>query len=378
MRKEKGNILVTFILLILIIGLVCFLVYEIVFEDVLGIMRGENPIEIISRNPIFIQTNNKTNDETSENLLLILNNIDSETELEIKEPQKQEFRYYYNQLDKNAKIIYEGLENNISNMITGNYKIDFDTKFNELLHEENGENKLNIAFQSAWNAFTYDYVDVFYIDVTKLILTTQTTSIGNYATHRVYLSNSENDSYLSENFLDPETVILERTNLSNLRQQIVNILQEYSDYDKIKYLHDWMIDNINYDITCSKPEIYNIYGALRRTTAVCEGYARAFKYILDGLGIPCVMVSGNATNSSGQTESHAWNYVKLNEKWYAIDLTWDDPIIEGGGFLSKESRYKYFLKGSSSFLTAHKEDGKLSQNSIEFEFPTLEKEDYTK
>ena len=372
MKKRKSNKIYAIIQVILIIGLVVFLAYEIIYQDALGIMQENNPIKSVSLEPTFSETSDNIENVVSENIDVTLNDIDLETE----KAEKLEFKYYYNQLDKNAKIIYEGLENNINNMQTGNYKIDFEKQFNELLHEEDGEEKLNIAFQSAWNAFTYDYVEVFYIDVTKLILTTQTTSIGSFATHRVYIANEENKTYLSENFSDTEKIITEKANLSKLRKQVVEILESYSKYEQVKYLHDWMINNISYDTTVSEPEIYNIYGALRKGVAVCEGYARAFKYILDGLNIPCVIVSGTATNSLGESESHAWNYVQLDGKWYAIDVTWDDPVITNGGNLTNESRYRYFLKGSNEFLKAHKENGELSENSMKFRFPIIEQENY--
>ena len=102
------------------------------------------------------------------------------------------------------------------------------------------------------------------------------------------------------------------------------------------------------------------------------------KYLLDGLEIENVLVSGTATNSNNSTESHAWNYVKLNDKWYAIDVTWDDPIIKGGGVLSDKLRYQYFLKGADNFLKNHNENGYLSQNSMKFEFPKLDNKDYNK
>ena len=57
------------------------------------------------------------------------------------------------------------------------YTIDFGTQFNGLLNSENGEDKLNVAFQSAWNAYTYDNMDLFYIDVEKLTLTTRTMTL---------------------------------------------------------------------------------------------------------------------------------------------------------------------------------------------------------
>ena len=61
-------------------------------------------------------------------------------------------RYYYNQLDEYGKIIYDGINDNIENMKSGTYTIDFGTDFNDLLNSENGEETLNKAFQSAWNA----------------------------------------------------------------------------------------------------------------------------------------------------------------------------------------------------------------------------------
>jgi len=284
--------------------------------------------------------------------------------------------YYYEQLDEPGKMIYKGLEDNIANMQSGNYTIDFGTKFNDLLNSEGGDKKLNIAFQSAWNAFTYDYVDIFYIDVTKLILTTKTTKIATYARHKVNISSGTNENYFEEGIRSSQDVQAKKNYLSNVRQTIVSQLQGYSDYDKVKYLHNWMVDNIKYDTTYKREDIHNVYGAFKNKIVVCEGYARAFKYILDGLGIESVLISGSATNSSGDTENHAWNYVKLDGKWYAVDVTWDDPVITGGGELTNELRYQYFLKGSYEFFKNHEEDGYLSSNSMKFKFPILEKSDY--
>ena len=109
-------------------------------------------------------------------------------------------------------------------------------------------------------------------------------------------------------------------------------------------VHDYLIDNAEYDQTLAKPNIRNIYGTLIEKSCVCEGYAEAFKYLLDALDIPCVIVSGTATNSQGETENHAWNYVQLNGIWYAVDCTWDDPIIIGNGKINESIKYQYFFK----------------------------------
>lgn len=383
MKKSKNNngiSLIGIILLMLILILVVFLVYEIVYVDVFDInwQENKNPIESISEaienfasdKASIIQNNNDSNIEKIEPL------INENSNNSVKEISTN--HYYYNQLDEYAKIIYDGIESNIDNMKSGTYKIDFGTKFNTLLNQSDGEQKLNIAFQSAWNAFTYDYPEVFYIDVSKLILTTRTTSIGSFSTHKVSLSNDSNENYFTENISSREDILAKEKYLESAKQKIIESLKGYSKYDQIKYIHNWLIDNLKYDTTYKKEDIHNVYGALAKREVVCEGYARTLKYLLDELEIENVLVSGTATNSNNSTESHAWNYVKLNDKWYAIDVTWDDPIIKGGGVLSDKLRYQYFLKGADNFLKNHNEDGYLSQNSMKFEFPKLDNKDYNK
>ena len=379
-KNNKGISLIGIILSMLMLILVVFLVYEIFYIDVFDInwQENKNPIESISEaienftsdRASIIQNNNDSNIEKIEPL------INENSNNYAKEISTN--HYYYNQLDEYAKIIYDGIETNIDNMKSGTYKIDFGTKFNTLVNQSDGEHKLNIAFQSAWNAFIYDYPEVFYIDVSKLILTTRTTSIGSFSTHKVSLSNDSYENYFTENISSREDILAKEKYLESAKQKIIESLNGYSKYDQIKYIHNWLIDNLKYDTTYKKEDIHNVYGALAKREVVCEGYARTLKYLLDGLEIENVLVSGTATNSNNSTESHAWNYVKLNDKWYAIDVTWDDPIIKGGGVLSDKLRYQYFLKGADNFLKNHNENGYLSQNSMKFEFPKLDNKDYNK
>lgn len=376
LKSCKGMSLSCVVLLILCLILVAFLIYEIVYVDICDIMdKNKSPVD----------SSSETIGNFAENKAGILK---KQTNVEKIEPiinegyQTSESvvnvgnHYYYNQLDENAKIIYSALENNKENMRSGTYKIDFGTQFNSLLKQSDGEAKLNVAFQSAWNAFTYDYPEIFYIDITKLILTTKTTSIGIFSTHRVELANEENSTYYAEGISSKSDLIYKEEYAKKIRDKIVNNLKGYSNYEQIKYVHNWLIDNLEYDTTYKQTDIHNVYGALVNRKVVCEGYARAFKYILDGLDIENILVSGTATNSNNSTESHAWNYVKLDGKWYAIDVTWDDPIIKGGGRLTDKLRYQNFLKGKDEFLSNHIEDGYLSENSIKFIFPELNSKNY--
>ena len=97
--------------------------------------------------------------------------------------------------------------------------------------------------------------------------------------------------------------------------------------------------------------------------------------MMDGLGIPCTLVIGKGTNSEGKTENHAWNYVKIGDKWYAIDTTWDDPISTTG-WVSESSKYKYFLMGSKDFLKDHNPSGQFSEGGKTFSYPALSNEDF--
>ena len=388
-KNDKGISLASFILIVLILILICFLVYEIVYVDIFNIMTEESELNVdtsVLTNEIT-QTNtitNVSNGNVSQNTEMNHTEINSQN-VETYVPVNEKYnsnttlisdKYYYNQLDRYGKIIYDGLANNKENMKSGTYVVDFGLQFNDLLNSQGGEEKLNIAFQSAWNAYTYDNMDIFYIDVEKLTLTTTTTSIGSFSTHQVELSNGENISYLKPHFSSTTTISGKLNLLEAIRQEIKKQLDGYSDYEKIREVHNWLIDNIEYDMDLETKEPYSISGALTKGIAVCEGYARSFKYIMDGLDIPCVLVSGIGTNSNGEIESHAWNYVMLDNKWYAIDVTWDDPVIIGNGYIPEDTKYTHFLKGSNSFFDSHTEDGRITESSIEFTFPELSEVDY--
>ena len=66
----------------------------------------------------------------------------------------------------------------------------------------------------------------------------------------------------------------------------------------------------------------------------------------------------------------------MENRWYAIDVTWDDPIILGGGTLTKEVRYSYFLVGRSKLFEDHTEDGFIVGETYAFKYPTLNLTDF--
>ncbi|MBQ7408568.1 MAG: hypothetical protein IJW13_04765 [Clostridia bacterium] len=81
------------------------------------------------------------------------------------------------------------------------------------------------------------------------------------------------------------------------------------------------------------------YGALIDNKCVCQGYAEAYKRILDFAGIKCEVISGKI---KGHTEYHAWNMVYLEGEWHHVDVTWDSL---GDG----QSSLEHFLKPDCFF-----------------------------
>ena len=99
-----------------------------------------------------------------------------------------------------------------------------------------------------------------------------------------------------------------------------------SEFDREAMVHDYLIEHVAYDesvdtinIDSNSPDIYTVYGALVDQTAVCEGYARAFQMLMNGLGVDCVGLMG-----SSQDQMHMWNAAKIDGTWYQTDVTWDD------------------------------------------------------
>ena len=141
---------------------------------------------------------------------------------------------------------------------------------------------------------------------------------------------------------------------------VVASINGESTYDKLKQIHDYMCSTITYanDAGTSKKE-HTAYSALVEETAVCDGQAKLFKILCDRKNIPCIFVSGNAITSMSDQIGHAWNYVYIeeDEKWYAVDATWDNNKI-----YNSPTDYTYFLVGSDTQVTETKT---FSQNHLQ-------------
>lgn len=112
-----------------------------------------------------------------------------------------------------------------------------------------------------------------------------------------------------------------------------NVNEKMTDIEKIRALHDYIINNTTYD-TNKDEGIYDssrMTGLLYEHYAVCSGYTDVMAVMLEKLGIK------NFRVASG---SHIWNAVYVNNNWLHLDLTWDDPVVKSGKDILDHS---YFL-----------------------------------
>ncbi|MDB1876519.1 RICIN domain-containing protein, partial [Collinsella aerofaciens] len=112
-----------------------------------------------------------------------------------------------------------------------------------------------------------------------------------------------------------------------------------SDYARALWLHDWTLDQLEYDHSlnwCSAES------GLTRHQGTCESYQRIYSKLLDAAGIANGRITGNG---------HTWNAVKIDGKWCQMDLTWDDTSDNWYGDL--DQRHLYFGLTDELMAIAH-------------------------
>jgi hypothetical protein len=128
-----------------------------------------------------------------------------------------------------------------------------------------------------------------------------------------------------------------KTEFEQQAQNIISGADAYSsDYEKEKYVHDALITKVDYVASADMNQ--SAYSALVNGKSVCAGYARAFQYCMQKLGIPTYYCTGY----SGQ--EHAWDIVKLADGYYNVDVTWDD---------TDPATYDYFNKSDADYASTH-------------------------
>jgi hypothetical protein len=135
------------------------------------------------------------------------------------------------------------------------------------------------------------------------------------------------------------------------RSQLISRIQGNDNYSRVLQAHDFLARNIRY-INRFDKDLHTIVGPFTKKQGVCEGYAKAFKYLLDMMNIPCQIVYGYGCDQGvGVEESHAWNMIQLYEHWLHVDVTFDTTIRS-----EQVLRYDYFGLSTKQITRDHRFD----------------------
>ena len=368
-RFNLGTFILSIILILLIITIIFFVLY--IYKDINGTKETIKIANSIAQDEIDLITVPENNFQNE--IIVSMPSVEDSKNEQMEENTNVQNDFYYSQLEQYSKLIYESLENQKDNLKKGNSIISLPNKIGEIIETEENQETLQATFSIAVNAFEYDNPELFYLDTSKLTLFYEGNSEG---IHKVYLKNAnENQNYLMQDFKNEQDVLNAIQEVENVKSEIINQINAQNlqtDYEKILYVHNWLIDNIEYDQTMQELNRSNIYGALIEKNVTCAGYAKAFKYLLDELNINSIIIQGSAIEDNVE-EYHAWNYVELNGNWYGVDCTWDDPIIKGNPSAEqlKEIKYVYFLKGQSTFEEKHTPFEHFYGTNVKINYPQL-------
>ena len=207
---------------------------------------------------------------------------------------------------------------------------------------------LNIFYSilnNGWNEFTFycpkEYIDC--IKDMKVISENEVllTNINNYVHPYNSFSNIKTTYDTSGEITIQVKKLYNQEEINQINQIVDDLINQkinsnMTDREKIKIIHDYIINNTSYDLvrseTGSSQYKSNIaYGPLIQSKGVCGGYSDAMAIFLNKFGIKNYKIA---------SELHVWNGVYIDNQWLHLDLTWDDPVDSSG---REHLIYKYFL-----------------------------------
>lgn len=138
--------------------------------------------------------------------------------------------------------------------------------------------------------------------------------------------------------------------------------REKDPFLRVKALHDYVADNISYDFPSLNDGSYiykqKVDQVWQTKTGVCAGYAKLMVAMGEVTGDKIVYVTGDARDLGGNVDGagHAWNAVKIEGRWYLMDVTWDAGGSQDGKTFNKEYSTTYLFTPPSAFGLDHHPD----------------------
>ena len=166
-----------------------------------------------------------------------------------------------------------------------------------------------------------------------------------------YYKDSPNLIFVPEYLFDKDKIREHQKAMQARIEKLVRPAKTLSDFEKEKYVHDFICDNVRYD-KLKKAYSHEIIGPLGQGVGVCEGIAKAVKVLLDALGVWCIIAICGNNPEKGIKYRHTWNIVKIGGQYYHLDATFDNSLGERCGD-AVQIRYDYFNLDDKNIFRDH-------------------------
>lgn len=219
---------------------------------------------------------------------------------------------------------------------------------------------LNIIYtilNSGWNEFTFYCPDEYTTCIDEVInITNDNVVLSNingfvhpYNTFKSIETSYNNRGKVTLNIYKTYTEDMINTLNKKVDEVYSNLINDsMNTTDKIKAIHDFIINNSKYDNDringITKYNSNTAYGNLIQGYGICSGYTDTMAIFLNKMGIENYKIS---------SDNHIWNLVYLNGEWLNLDLTFDDPVVDP----QEDVLYHdYFLIDTNTLLKLDKEE----------------------
>ena len=228
-------------------------------------------------------------------------------------------QYYYNHMNKAQQAAYHSILSGVKNLAD-----EFQIPALE------GEELYNVFFQ-----MRLDHPEIFWVSSYK---------------YRYY-KDSPNLIFIPEYLFDKKKICEHQKAMTARVEKLIRPAQKLSEWEKEKYVHDFICENVHYD-KLKKSYSHEIIGPLGQGVGVCEGIAKSVKVLCDALGIWCMIAICGNNPEKGIKYRHTWNIVKIGGTYYHLDATFDNTLGKHS-FGAKEIRYDYFNLDDKNIFRDH-------------------------
>ena len=229
--------------------------------------------------------------------------------------------YCYDRLSISEQMAYEAILDCVTHLIpswnTGNFSQD--------------------TIQKAYTCLLMDHPEIFWSDGYTYVTSYINNAVSGHKVEFTYTMSRDQ---------------IQKTNkeIENSMIEIVKTLPSLeANYETVRAIYDWFVSNCTYDETNLDQSMYSV---MINKSGVCASFSKAFEFLMQCIGIPCTVIHGKLSQSSGllgSTLGHEWNIIQLNGSWYHVDITSALSLSDN----QKEIDYSFLCATTEQILKTH-------------------------